>query len=212
MKLPEIIIVTIIWIPLMRTFIAVEIHNDSILNSIAKLQADFKIKATPVNKQNMHFTLFFLGEISEESVGSVEKVLSSIEFKPIDIRFTHVGAFPNPWFPRVIWLGVNEKASNQLIDLARLVEKRLELLGFKSDKLFKPHLTILRIKNKYDVTQILDKFKIIDIGNEVVTELKFKQSVLTPNGPIYSDLQVILAKWIELWNVQKKSRFLKNEK
>ena len=177
----------------MRTFVAVEIHDDKVLNAIAKTQSDFKIKATPVNKQNMHFTLLFLGEITEEAVENVKKELSSVSFKPIQVKFTHMGAFPNPRFPRVVWVGVDEEAAKHLIELASQVEKKLEPLGFKSDKPFRPHLTIFRIKNKVDISQILDKFKEMDFGKEVITELKFKQSILTPNGPIYSDLQVVLA-------------------
>ena len=64
----------------MRTFIAVEIHNEEVLNAIAKIQSDFKIKATPVNKQNMHFTLLFLGEVDEKTAENVKKELSSISF------------------------------------------------------------------------------------------------------------------------------------
>jgi len=179
----------------MRTFIAVEIHNEQVLDAITKIQSDFMIKATPVNKQNMHFTLLFLGEIDEKIVEDLKKELSSISFRPIEVKFTHMGAFPNPRFPRVIWIGVDKLASQQLIDLAAQVEKKLEPLGFKSDKPFKPHLTIFRIKKKVeDISQTLEKFKAVDLGKEVITELKLKQSILTPNGPIYSDLQVILAK------------------
>jgi 2'-5' RNA ligase len=179
----------------MRTFIAAEIHNEEVLNAITKVQSDFKIKASPVNKQNMHFTLLFLGEVDEKTVENIKKELSMISFKPIEVKFTHIGAFPNPRFPRVIWIGVDKVASEQLIDLASQVEKKLGPLGFKSDKPFKPHLTIFRIKNKaVDISSTLEKFKEIDLGKEVITELKFKQSILTPNGPIYSDLQVILAK------------------
>jgi RNA 2',3'-cyclic 3'-phosphodiesterase len=179
----------------MRTFIAVEIHNDDVLNAIAKIQSNFKIKATPVNKQNMHFTLLFLGEIDEKTVEDIKNELSLIVFKPIEVKFTHIGAFPNTRFPRVIWIGVDKMASDQLIDLAVQVEKRLEPLGFKSDKPFKPHLTIFRIKTKSDdISQTLEKFKVVDLGKEIITELKLKQSVLTPSGSIYSDLQVVLAK------------------
>ena len=177
----------------MRTFIAVEIHDDKVLNAIAKIQSDFKIKATPVGKQNMHFTLLFLGEVTEEAVENVKKELSLISFKPIEVKFTHLGAFPNSRFPRVIWIGVDEEGAKQLIELASQVEKKLEPLGFRSDKPFKPHLTLFRIKNKVEISQTLEKFKEIDFGKEVITELKFKQSILTPNGPIYSDLQVVLA-------------------
>jgi 2'-5' RNA ligase len=179
----------------MRVFIAVEIHDEKVLDAITKVQLDFKIKATPVNKQNMHFTLLFLGEIDEKTVENIKKELSLISFKPIEVNFTHIGAFPNPRFPRVIWIGVDKVASEQLIDLASQIEKKLEPLGFKSDKPFKPHFTIFRIKNKSDdLSQTLEKFKAVDLGKEVITELKLKQSILTPNGPIYSDLQVVLAK------------------
>jgi RNA 2',3'-cyclic 3'-phosphodiesterase len=179
----------------MRTFIAVEIHNEKILDSIAKIQSDFKIKATPVNKQNMHFTILFLGDITKEAAERVKEELSSVSFKPIEVKFTHVGAFPNSRSPRIVWLGTDDVASKQLADLALQVEKKLQPLGFRSDKQFKPHLTIFRIKNNaVDISGTLEKFKEIDLGIELITELKFKQSILTPNGPLYSDLQVILAK------------------
>ncbi len=177
----------------MRTFVALEIHDEKVLNAIAKTQSDFKIKATPVNKQNIHFTLLFLGDISEEAAEKIKKELSTISFQPIEVKFTHMGAFPNPRFPRVVWIGVDDVAAKKLIELASQVEKKLEPLGFRSDKPFRPHLTIFRIKNKVDISQTIDKFKDVDFGKDVITELKFKQSVLTPNGPIYSDLQVILA-------------------
>ena len=178
----------------MRAFVAVEIQDDNILDAITKIQSEFKIKATPVNKKNMHFTLLFLGEITEEVAANVKKALSTVSFKPIEVRFTHVGAFPNPRSPRVIWIGVDEISSRQLVELASQVEKKLEPLGFKSDKPFKAHLTIFRIKNRADdISGTIEKFKKIDLGKYTMTELKFKQSVLTPNGPIYSDLQVVLS-------------------
>lgn len=178
----------------MRTFVAVEIHDDKVLDAIAKTQSELKIKATPVNRQNMHFTLLFLGETSEEYVEKVKKELSTISFQPIEVKFTHVGAFPNPRYPRVVWVGVDDDAAKKLVELALQVEKKLKPLGFKSDKPFRPHLTIFRIKKKVDILQTIEKFKDVDFGTGMISELKFKQSVLTPTGPIYSDLQVILAK------------------
>ncbi|MGI0059725.1 MAG: RNA 2',3'-cyclic phosphodiesterase [Nitrosotalea sp.] len=179
----------------MRAFVAVEIQDENVLDAIVKIQSEFKIRATPVNKKNMHFTLFFLGEITEETATNVKKALDTISFKKIDVNFTHVGAFPNPRSARVIWIGVDETSSKQLVDLALQVEKKLMPLGFRSDKPFKPHLTIFRIKNKVDdIPDVMEKFKKIDLGKYTMTELKLKQSILTPSGPIYSDLQVILAK------------------
>ncbi|HYL66394.1 MAG TPA: RNA 2',3'-cyclic phosphodiesterase [Nitrosopumilaceae archaeon] len=179
----------------MRTFVAVEIQNNDVLDHIAKLQSDLKIKAKPVSKENMHFTLLFLGEIADEIAPKIIESLKSITFSPIQIIFSGVGAFPNPRFPRVLWIGVDETAAQNLVKLAKQVEEKLAPLGFKSDKPFKPHLTIFRIKNNIgDISKELDKLKTIQLGHDTITELKFKKSILTPNGPIYTDLQVVKAK------------------
>ncbi|MGI0082643.1 MAG: RNA 2',3'-cyclic phosphodiesterase [Nitrosopumilaceae archaeon] len=179
----------------MRTFVAVEIRNDEVLNSISKLQSDIKINAKPVSRENTHFTLFFLGEISEDMAKKVMESLSSVSFYPIEVNFTQVGTFPDPRFPRVVWIGVDSVAGKKLEELATQVEEKLLPLGFRKDKPFKPHLTIFRIKNRInDISQELNRFKTIEIGHDVISELKFKKSILTPDGPIYSDLQVVKAK------------------
>jgi len=179
----------------MRTFVAVEIQNNDVLDHIAKFQSELNIKAKPVSKENMHFTLLFLGEIADEISPKIMESLKSITFNPIQISFSRVGAFPNPRFPRVIWIGVDENASQNLVKLANQVEEKLGPLGFKSDKPFKPHLTIFRIKNNIgDISNELDRLKTIQLGHDTITELKFKKSILTPSGPIYTDLQVIKAK------------------
>jgi 2'-5' RNA ligase len=179
----------------MRTFVAAEIQNIEVLSSIAKLQSDLKIKAKPVGKENMHFTLLFLGEITEEVAPKIMEALQLIAFSPIHVSFIGARAFPNPRFPRVIWIGVDDIASQNLVKLATQVEEKLSPLGFKSDKPFKPHLTIFRIKNKIDdISKELDKLKTIQLGHDTISELKLKKSILTPTGPIYSDLQVVKAK------------------
>jgi len=81
-----------------------------------------------------------------------------------------------------------------LVQLSKKVKKVLEPLGFFSDKPFKPHITVFRIKKKVeDITKELDSQKMIDFGIQEVTGIKLKKSELTPNGPIYSDLEEIKA-------------------
>jgi len=75
------------------------------------------------------------------------------------------------------------------------VEKVLEPLGFHSDKPFKPHITVFRIKKKIgDMTKELESKKSIDFGLQEISSIKLKKSELTPDGPIYSDLMEIDAK------------------
>ncbi|MFB3114287.1 MAG: 2'-5' RNA ligase family protein, partial [Nitrosopumilaceae archaeon] len=63
------------------------------------------------------------------------------------------------------------------------------------DKPFQPHVTIFRIKNKIgNISDKLKRYSTTKFGIQKISEIKFKQSVLTPDGPNYSDLQVIKAK------------------
>ena len=62
----------------MRAFVAIEVNNKDVLNSIHKIQAELNIKAKPVELHNMHFTVQFLGEVSEEMIGKISDALNSI--------------------------------------------------------------------------------------------------------------------------------------
>ena len=178
----------------MRTFVAVEISNGDIINSIKKFQTEVNINAKPVEPKNFHFTLQFLGEISEEVSQKIIQALRKIEFSSFNVNLKGVGTFPKPKFPRVVWVGTDNDGGNMLIQLSKKVEKALEPLGFFSDKPFKPHITVFRIKKKIgDITNELDSQKTIDFGIQEVTNLKLKKSELTSDGPIYSDLEEIRA-------------------
>lgn len=176
----------------MRVFVAVEISDGDVIRSIVDLQSKIKINARPVLPQNLHFTLQFLGETSEDKVEKIRQVLKSIKFSSFKIKFRGLGAFPNPQSPRVIWIGTDDEGSNVLMELAKRVESVLSPLGFTSDKPFKSHLTIFRIKNKTgNISKELKKFELCDFGYQEISNIKLKQSILTPKGPLYSDIEVI---------------------
>ncbi len=64
----------------MRTFVAIEINDKNLLEQIQKMQSKLEINAKPVSLENMHFTLFFLGEITSEMSEKIKQVLNSIKF------------------------------------------------------------------------------------------------------------------------------------
>lgn len=178
----------------MRTFVAIEVNNKDVLNSIHKIQTELNIKAKPVELHNMHFTVQFLGEVSEETIGKISDALNSIEFSAFSISFATIGVFPKPNFPRVIWIGTNDGV-NELEELAEMIRSKLSDIGFSPDKKFKPHVTIFRVKNKIeDLPSKLEKFSSCSFGKQLISEIKLKKSELTYQGPIYTDLLVVKGK------------------
>ena len=178
----------------MRVFVAIEISDSDTLDSIENVQNKLEVKAGAVSRQNMHFTLQFLGEISENMIDKIRNELKKIIFSEFDIQVSGIDAFPNSKNARVIWVGIKNPGAETLIQLAKKVENALMPLGFKQDKPFKPHLTIFRIKKKNeDLSKDLKRFREYDFGKMKISSIKLKQSRLTPSGPIYSDIEVFNA-------------------
>jgi len=59
----------------MRTFVAIEINNEDLLNSVKSVQNELELNAKPVDLQNIHFTMMFLGEITEQISKKVQDAL-----------------------------------------------------------------------------------------------------------------------------------------
>ena len=178
----------------MRVFIAVEISDVEILKKIQTFQDKLEINAKPTKIDQIHFTIQFLGEIDEKKCEKVKNVLKKISFPQFELSLEGVGGFPKLNSPRVIWVGT-DKGGQKLSEIANEIGMKLANLGFKENKKFKPHLTIFRIKEKIDdVSSLLQKYETVKFGSETVSKIKLKKSVLSPEGPEYSDLLEVNAK------------------
>ena len=176
----------------MRAFVAIEISKEEIVDAIHKFQSEIYLDVKAVEPKNLHFTLQFLGEVSEERIENVKEALKKIKFSNFTVNFMGIGAFPKMKFPRVVWIGTDKDGGNALVELARKVENALTPLGFRNDKPFKPHITIFRIKNKIgDITKELGKFESFEFGTQDIVSFKLKQSILTSKGPVYLDLEEV---------------------
>ena len=179
----------------MRVFVSIEISNDEVINSIKNFQKLIKIDAKPTELKNLHFTLQFLGEVSEQIIDKIIQSLNTIKFSKFDISLKGIGVFPKLKSPKIIWIGTDEKSGKIMIELSKKVEKALEPLGFSPDKPFKPHITVFRIKKKIgDITEEMENHKNVNFGMQEITSIKLKKSELTLNGPVYSDLMEIKIK------------------
>jgi 2'-5' RNA ligase len=178
-----------------RSFIAFDLNNEAVLKSITSVQnllvktgADLK----PVEPENIHVTVRFLGDISPSMVDNVHDAMKKVHFAPFEAKISGIGAFPNVNYPRVIWAGMTQGA-DQVQSIFSQLEPHLNELGFAPDpKGFSPHLTIARVRsgrNKPALITCLRENSQHEFGVIKAECLRLKKSELTPKGPIYSTLR-----------------------
>lgn len=175
----------------MRLFIAGEISGERFSGMIEELSKISGLKT--VEPGNMHLTLKFLGETDEGKVSGIKEVMAEcVKGKnAFEIKLEDVGVFPNPNYIRVVWAGITENR-DILIDMANCLDKGLAKLGFPREKrAFSPHLTLARVKSpgaKNEINRFLKTHEGEDFGTMKIDRVILKKSVLTPQGPIYTDV------------------------
>ncbi|MFQ5539728.1 MAG: RNA 2',3'-cyclic phosphodiesterase [Candidatus Binatia bacterium] len=182
---------------MIRAFVGVRI-DPKMAQNISDVQSQLKQSLTGIRwvaQENLHFTLKFLGAIDEEKVApiidAVERAVRPSQ--PFSLKAGGIGVFPDIRRPRVLWVGLEAQG---LKTLAQEMETTLEPLGFAPEgRVFKPHLSIGRWRNTAGKTQrleeVIDRWKDQDFGQSTVAEVVLFQSILKPNGAVYSPLRVI---------------------
>ncbi|MHA1490892.1 MAG: RNA 2',3'-cyclic phosphodiesterase [Promethearchaeota archaeon] len=188
---------------MIRSFIALELNDEETIEKIKSFSERLKknqAKIKIVEPQNLHLTLKFLGKIHESLAPEIYKILKEeineklLQGKTFEYRLKGVGQF-NKF--SVIW--VRLRGNLQFLqDIKDSIENLLkEKLNIEKDKRteFKAHLTIGRLrKNRINyetfntLKKIISENKNLEFGKFDISEIKLKKSVLTPQGPIYSDL------------------------
>ena len=173
----------------MRTFIALELPKE-IIDEIKKIQNLIKKQSLFTGKftetENLHLTLKFLGEISEEQVEEVKKRLSEIKIeKEIFAEIGEVGVFSKS-FIRIIWVKLNGKG---IFDLQKQIDEKLKDI-FPSEERFMSHITIARVKHTGNKKGLLDYLKSIKPKKLrfIVKSFLFKKSELLSEGPVYENI------------------------
>ncbi|TKJ30545.1 RNA 2',3'-cyclic phosphodiesterase [bacterium (candidate division B38) B3_B38] len=181
----------------MRAFIAVDIPSD-VKDAIGKLQRklmrEVKSSVKWVEVANIHTTLRFLGEVPEEKIEQLSKVLpkGGRGIAPFKINIKGLGAFPNLSRPRVIWVGMQAQG-NRMVQLYSQIETLVRDLGFTAERrAFSSHLTIGRIKQLRDQNEwvnAIGKRQELFFGEATVDCFYLFQSILKPQGPEYRKLK-----------------------
>jgi RNA 2',3'-cyclic 3'-phosphodiesterase len=105
--------------------------------------------------KNLHMTISFLGNLDEKKINELSQKLETLKFgSPFNCVLTHTGIFPDAKEPRVFWLGI-DRGKDRVIGIVEQINNTLKELEFPvDDKIFIPHVTIGRVKNKENVWKI----------------------------------------------------------
>jgi 2'-5' RNA ligase len=182
---------------MIRSFLAFDINNEQVLQRFKEVQiklaqtgADLK----PVEPQNIHITMRFLGDITSSTADKVLEAMKQVVFSAFDCNIHGVGVFPDLHYPRVVWAGI-KKGADELRNIFDQIEPSLTRLSVRPDsKGFSPHLTLARVRSGRKKAELASRIKELadyDFGVVHADCLRLKKSVLTPKGPIYSTLKEV---------------------
>jgi len=178
---------------MMRCFIAI-LLPDSVRSQIGELQEDLRrsgLKLKWVPPENIHLTLQFLGEISEEQAKQVGAILENAcaQTNAFELTAEGIGQFPPKGRPRVVWVGLSGE-TEPLMDLDRRIREALRQKQIPfDDKPFHPHLTIARVEQGFRgplrTSEAARQFHAGIIRADAVNLMK---SDLRPSGAVYTSL------------------------
>ncbi len=144
-----------------------------------------------MERDSIHLTLKFLGNVSTNRVEEVKSALAKVTFSPFSLEIKGAGAFPNLKRMNVIWIGVGEGWSKAQLVFEQ-TEKYLHEVGFSREtRPFSPHITIARVKSgrkRDELAGFLEHLADESFGTFHADRVRLKQSILSRSGPKYSTL------------------------
>lgn len=173
----------------MRTFIAIDVNQeirDTSEEVISKLQ-ELGFKAAWTKPENVHLTLFFMGEMDEKAVDSMVYSLNKRMkgFPSFSTKLTGLEYFKFKHAPRVLFLKFEPTKSLQKMYLEMKSELTKNKVKYDDQGNFVPHATLGRVKEyPTDWERKASELAIPNISL-VIDGFTVYSSTLTPQGPIY---------------------------
>lgn len=139
--------------------------------------------------EKIHLTLKFIGEVEEELVSSIAKEISFVEkYNAFNFNVTKFGFFYYRDEPKILWAGL--KTDESIPKLVKELNERLSIFSIPIEKrIFKPHLTMLRIKRNPGAEFISSfkkySFKNMNFHSDEITLIK---SELFKTGARYKEI------------------------
>ncbi len=184
-----------------RCFLAIDI-NDHVKVNVKVTQGhvkDCEDGVKLIEPENLHFTVKFLGNLTD---GQVKRVIDALNTslkteKSSKVSVHGIGFFGPSKAPRVIWAGVSDGKPYLEGLFARISESVKGICPENDEKEGIPHITIARVRSARNINklrEIIIKESETFFGKTLVDSVKLKVSTLTPDGARYSDVAVFALK------------------
>ncbi len=174
-----------------RLFIGSHLNSESFIENYNLIQKDFSAVCYGkwVEAENLHLTYHFIGEVSKPEADKIKIALSDClgEYQT-KLVLSGLGAFPKLKNPRVLFANIINSDGT----LREIYNQTKEILGrfnYHEDKeSFKPHLTLVRIKDlkQREFADLIASYKDYHFASFETVRVELIQSTLTPKGPIYN--------------------------
>jgi 2'-5' RNA ligase len=163
--------------------------TNKIAAALKELRPTARIKWTP--PENLHITCKFIGAWHEDRLGDLRAALAAVEVaRPVPIRISRFGFFPNPRHPHSFFLGV--QAGEELTELAASIDRALLRLGLAAEtRAYHPHVTLARTKANADIRSLREHIaamSVFDFGSFDAHEFHLYESKPSAQGSVYTKL------------------------
>ena len=183
---------------MIRSFVAILLPDD-LRESIAATVERLRPLGTAVAwvpPQNLHVTLRFLGNQTEERLAEAADALheAGAGCAPLHVTFHGIGAFPGLERPRILWVGMAQGVLEVRALQARVADALAERGFPREERAWHPHLTIGRVFDERrwrreagpPLRGALAKAAATRFGTVRVSEVALMRSDLSPKGARYS--------------------------
>lgn len=144
---------------MIRLFVALNISEDAKDKLIEKRDSEMpNLNFNWETREKLHLTLKFIGDFPSDKIELIKSELLFLENYPsLKSEFVNFGFFFRRSKPVILWAGM--KIAEPISEIVKEINCRLEKYSVqKENRAFKPHLTLLRIKNEFD-ENLVHKFK-----------------------------------------------------
>lgn len=180
----------------MRRFLAIELP-EPVRDALAGLRTRLRAaggNASWPRPENLHLTLRFLGDITDEQAEDCRTALRTALAGLARPRLTvaGVGAFPNLRRPSVIWAGVQTEEEALAVIQGRC-EAAARALGLDAEtKPFRAHITLARVKPgpvPGALVRAIEAAAGFAGGEFTARGVALFSSVLRPQGAVYTRIE-----------------------